>query len=1034
MEPLADGGVQEDDSKPVSFKDLGVSEQLAEACDNLGWKEPTRIQIESIPHALDGKDLIALAETGSGKTGAFAIPILQSLFEKPQPFFACILSPTRELAIQIAEQFEALGSGIGVKSAVLVGGVNQTDQSIALAKRPHIIVATPGRLVDHLSNTKGFSLRMLQYLVLDEADRLLNEDFEKSLDEILNAIPRDRKTYLFSATMTKKVKKLQRACLKNPVKIEAASKYSTVKTLKQQFCFVAAKHKDCFLVYILTEMSGSTSMVFTRTCDATGLLSQMLRNLGLRAIPISGHMTQAKRLGALNKFKAGECNILVCTDVASRGLDIPSVDMVINYDIPSNSKDYIHRVGRTARAGRSGVAISLVNQYELEWYQQIEKLIEKKLPKFPHVEEEVLLLMERVKEAKRIAQLKLKETSGKNKRRGRGDDAEDDVDRYLATKDGKAKKLKKREKNMKLTFFRVGNYEESLSLVSEMHKGGVKFNQYTYGSALRACTCLWRLDKGKQIHGRAQKGRFVENLFVQSALVDLYSKCGKMEEASCVFGSMMHRDLVSWNAIIGGFAIQGFQDDAFSKFCLLLRDGFRPDYFTFGSLLRASITGLRLSEVGLIHKFVIQLGYECHKTVTGSLIDAYVRCGSLEKATLVYENMHKKDIIACTALITGYAREEGKHYIHEALGLFNEMRQNNEVRIDNVMLCSLLSMCANVASLRLGKQIHSCAFKYQIHLDVAIGNALIDMYSKSGNIPDARRVFSEMEEKNIITWTTMIAGFGMNGYGKEAVSLYTEMEASNLNPNAVTLLCLLSACSHNSLTEEGLKCFQNLVTKGPNISLTAEHYSCLVDLLARGGHVEEAYNLICNNASIASNDASLWGAILRECSISGNVSLGKVAAKHLVGINPENSANYVAVAGMYADAGLWKSAMDARKSIKEGSLLKTPGCSLYCVVPLLLVSRLQYLADSFYKHAGWLKFHGSIRIPATTVERYKEGLQVYYGQSFISSTLLQIKGCQRPRTICQMSCCSCDQSLPKTIPGEIQIGYGRSPIAIDQRG
>ncbi|THG00058.1 hypothetical protein TEA_018119 [Camellia sinensis var. sinensis] len=523
-------------------------------------------------------------------------------------------------------------------------------------------VATPGRLLDHLSNTKGFSLRTIKFLVLDEADRLLNEDFEKAIDELLmvrslsvylNAwvevssiadywgytyflIPRvcwnlnsspdvgavlvsfrqmsvgDLDIYLGCVALTwlanllvfgfwlsnrgagpvhwwvfvllsffpgygdekwcamrcttlvqceaiggerakisvgcffalvmglhvcclaltslgighaggdyeeierglwemqsvgwcyfqgyvgvvvrlkmddnhewsstfllGEVRKLQRACLRNPVKIEAASKYSTVDSLKQQYLFVPAKHKvssysiwgfccssffedleignanrrqcilstvlsfeqNCYLVYILSEKSGSTSMVFTRTCDSTGLLAQMLRNLGLRAIPISGHMTQAKRLGALNKFKAGECNILVCTDVASRGLDIPSVDMVINYDIPSNSKDYIHRVGRTARAGRSGVAISIVSQYELEWYIQIEKLIGKKLPMFPAQEEEVLMLLERVTEAKRIADMKIKEAGGKKKRRGEDDEVEG-IERYSHGKS--SKKSKKR--------------------------------------------------------------------------------------------------------------------------------------------------------------------------------------------------------------------------------------------------------------------------------------------------------------------------------------------------------------------------------------------------------------------------------------------------------------------------------------------------------------------------------------------------------------------------------------------------------------
>ncbi|KAJ0974883.1 hypothetical protein J5N97_016848 [Dioscorea zingiberensis] len=414
------------DEGQTTFRDLGICEQLAEACSTLGWRTPSRIQLEAIPHALQGKDLIGLAQTGSGKTGAFALPILQALLENPQRFFACVLSPTRELAIQIKDQFEALGSGIGVTCAVLVGGIDMMDQTIALGKRPHIVVGTPGRLLDHLSNTKGFSLRSLKYLVLDEADRLLNLEFEKEIDEILEAIPRDRRTYLFSATMTKKVGKLQRACLKNPVKIEASSRYSTVDTLKQEYVFVPAKFKDCFLVHILAEMSGSTSMVFTRTCESTRLLSVVLRTLGLKAIPISGQMSQAKRLGALNKFKSGDCNILVCTDVASRGLDIPSVDMVINYDIPSNSKDYIHRVGRTARAGRSGVAISLVNQYEYEWFLQIENLMGKRLPKFPLELDEVKPLAERVSDARRISLMKMKEKSGNRKRkRGRTEDEEE---------------------------------------------------------------------------------------------------------------------------------------------------------------------------------------------------------------------------------------------------------------------------------------------------------------------------------------------------------------------------------------------------------------------------------------------------------------------------------------------------------------------------------------------------------------------------------------------------------------------------------
>ncbi|GAA0150306.1 RNA helicase [Lithospermum erythrorhizon] len=189
----------------LSFKKLGVMEELVCACSNLGWTKPSKIQAEALPHAFQGRDLIGVAQTGSGKTGAFAIPIIQALMDKPQAFFACVLSPTRELAIQIADQFTALGAGIGLKCAVLVVGIPEMGQVIALGKRPHVIVATPGRLAYHISETKEFSLRSLKCLVLDEADRLLNEDFEESLKKILDAIPRERTTYLFSATMTNKV-------------------------------------------------------------------------------------------------------------------------------------------------------------------------------------------------------------------------------------------------------------------------------------------------------------------------------------------------------------------------------------------------------------------------------------------------------------------------------------------------------------------------------------------------------------------------------------------------------------------------------------------------------------------------------------------------------------------------------------------------------------------------------------------------------------------------------------------------------------
>ena len=403
-----------------TFASLGVCAPLCEAAAALGWKAPSRIQVESIPYALAGRDVIGLAETGSGKTGAFVIPILQRLLETPRRLFAVVLAPTRELAFQIGEQCDALGSGIGLKTAVLVGGVDMVTQAIALAKRPHIVLATPGRLVDHLENTKGFSLRSIGFLVLDEADRMLSLDFEEAINTILAAIPRERTTFLFSATMTSKVAKLQRASLRDPVRVEVSSKYGTVSTLVQQYLFIPAKHKETYLAYVLHEFGGQSAMVFTSTCAAAQRTAITLSNLGFPAVCLHGQMSQSKRLGALNKFKAGSRTILVATDVASRGLDIPSVDVVLNYDVPSNGKDYVHRVGRTARAGRAGRALTFVTQYDVELYQRIEHLLGTKLEAFPASEDAALLLSARVGEAARLAATEMRE------RGGRDDDDDDE--------------------------------------------------------------------------------------------------------------------------------------------------------------------------------------------------------------------------------------------------------------------------------------------------------------------------------------------------------------------------------------------------------------------------------------------------------------------------------------------------------------------------------------------------------------------------------------------------------------------------------
>ncbi|KAF8597314.1 P-loop containing nucleoside triphosphate hydrolase protein [Ceratobasidium sp. AG-I] len=380
---------------PTTFYSLGLIAPRLEALIEVGYTKPTEIQSGSIPHALESKDIIGVAETGSGKTAAFALPVLQKLWDEPKGLLGTEWFANRELAYQIAQQFEALGSAIGVRCATIVAGMDM--MSLEYCAGSHVIVTTLGRLNDHLENTKGFSLPGLRYLVLDEADRLLDMDFGPVIDKILKVLPRERNTFLFSATMSTKVAKLQRASIRNPVRVEVNGIYSTVSTLLQYYLLTPFINKDVHLVHLANELAANSVIVFTRTVHDAQRLSMVLRNLGFPAVPLHGQLSQSARLGALNNFKTGGRSLLIATDVASRCVpsyrfDIPAVEVVINFDIPTHSKAYIHRVGRTARAGQAGKCVTLVTQYYVELLQRIEGVIGKKMMDFGVDKAGVILL------------------------------------------------------------------------------------------------------------------------------------------------------------------------------------------------------------------------------------------------------------------------------------------------------------------------------------------------------------------------------------------------------------------------------------------------------------------------------------------------------------------------------------------------------------------------------------------------------------------------------------------------------------------
>lgn len=406
-----------EENKTKTFKQLGLCKELCLACEEAGWKYPTRIQASTIPVVAEGRDLIGVAQTGSGKTGAYVLPLVDWLLTQPKaPFLSVlVMVPTRELAQQVTAQFIMLGRSVGLRVVTLVGGTDMVEQACELSKRPHVIVGTPGRVKDHLSNTKGFKLVKLHALVLDEADKMLDMDYETEIDAILEHLPQDRRTMLFSATLSTKIDRLQKASLRDPVLLQVHRKNTTVDTLKQYYIFAPFAQMLSYLHVYLTKETGNHILVFCRSAALVHKITLTLRILGHRALPLMGRMDQNNRNVALSKFKEGKVRILVCTDVAQRGLDIPHTDVVVNFALPDHVEDYIHRVGRTARAGAEGRAVNLISQYDIVLLQKIEQQTSVKCVEYPMAEGEVQASMQRIEDAEQEATRQMRDHAEEEK-------------------------------------------------------------------------------------------------------------------------------------------------------------------------------------------------------------------------------------------------------------------------------------------------------------------------------------------------------------------------------------------------------------------------------------------------------------------------------------------------------------------------------------------------------------------------------------------------------------------------------------------
>eukprot|EP01018_Ginkgo_biloba_P008758 Gb_27491 [translate_table: standard] len=593
-------------------------------------------------------------------------------------------------------------------------------------------------------------------------------------------------------------------------------------------------------------------------------------------------------------------------------------------------------------------------------------------------------------------------------------------------------------------YTRHGFDEEALTLFYQMQRTGIQPDQFTFASVLPAFANLASLEQGKEIHEHIHRSGFHSNLYVESALIDMYVKCrsidnarkvfdkmpernvvswtaliagyaqngyvdealelfwkmprrdlvscnvmiagyaqnGYVDEALKLFQEMPERDAVSWNAMIAGYAQNGFLDDALkllqkmpeqnlvswntmiaayakhgrgdeavSLFYEMQQRGIQPDQLTFVSALSACANLASLEHGKKIHEFMNGTGFQCNVLVGSALVDMYAKCASVENARNVFDRMPDRNVVTWNIMIAGYAQNG---HVDEALELFIKMPERNVVSWNAMVagyahngryydalklfqqmqltglkpnlttIASVLPACANLAPLQQGKEVHKDIIKSGFQSDVIVGSALVDMYAKCGNIEDAHRVFDSMPKRDVVSWTAMIVGYAMHGRGEEAIQLFEQMQHYGTKPNHVTLVGVLSACCHAGLVDDGWRYFDQM-SRDYHITPTVEHYCCMVDLLGRAGHLDEAQDFI--NKMPIKPDAAVWGSLLGGCRIHANTELGERAADCLLESDPKNAAHYVLLSNIYAASGRWDDIEKLRKIMKDRRIKKMPGCS-----------------------------------------------------------------------------------------------------------
>lgn len=501
-------------------------------------------------------------------------------------------------------------------------------------------------------------------------------------------------------------------------------------------------------------------------------------------------------------------------------------------------------------------------------------------------------------------------------------------------------------------YSRVDSPKHGVSMYVNMLKENVKPDNYTFPFLFKCFNRDFGLSCGKELHGHVVKFGFASNVFVQNALVHVYSLCGEMEMARGVFDISCKMDVITWNVIITGYNRMRQYEETTKLFGEMEKNGLVPTSVTLVCLLSAC-SKLRDLDVGKrVHKYMKKCEIEPKMILENALMDMYAASGEMDIAVGIFDRMKTRDVISWTTIVSGFINKGeldlARNYFDqmprrdnvswtamidgyirancfkEALVLFRQMQASN-IRPDEFTMVSILTACAHLGALQIGEWIKTYIDRNKIKNDVFVGNALIDMYFKCGSVAKAQRVFCEMPRKDKFTWTAMIVGLAINGNGEEALDMFFEMLRASIKPDEITYIGVLCACTHVGMVEEGRKFFASM-TSEHGIEPNVTHYGCMVDLLGRAGHLEEACEVI-KNMPMKPNSI-VWGALLSSCRVYKDVESAEMAAKMILELDPENGAVYVLLCNIYASCKRWDSLYELRESMTNRGIKKTPGCSL----------------------------------------------------------------------------------------------------------